>query len=134
MQDDIAARASSISWFHSIDLGNGLVTRGTKSLKRLAQEQRLIFDPVKIEGASVLDVGAWTGAHSFAANRRGAARVLATDHYVWANEYRGREAFDLANSTLGLNIEAMDIDVPQITPATVGRWDVVLFLGVLYHL
>jgi tRNA (mo5U34)-methyltransferase len=90
---------------------------------------------VKIEGATVLDVGAWAGAHSFAAKRRGAARVLATDHYAWTSEYwRGREAFDIANAALDLNIEAMEIDVPQISPATVGYWDVVLFLGVLYHL
>ena len=47
---------------------------------------------------------------------------------------RGREAFDIANAALGLKIEAMEIDVPQIAPATVGYWDVVLFLGVLYHL
>jgi tRNA (mo5U34)-methyltransferase len=132
---DIAERVNSIDWFHSIDLGDGLITRGQKSLKVLAQEQRVIFDPVKIEGATVLDVGAWAGAHSFAAKRRGAARVLATDHYVWISEHwRGREAFDIANSALGLKIEAMDIDVPQIAPATVGFWDVVLFLGVLYHL
>jgi len=132
---DIAERVNSIDWFHSIDLGNGLITRGQKSLEVLAQEQRVIFDPVKIEGATVLDVGAWAGAHSFAAKRRGAARVLATDHYVWIHEHwRGREAFDIANSALGLEIEAMEIDVPQIAPATVGLWDVVLFLGVLYHL
>lgn len=133
--NNIADRVNSISWFHSIDLGNGLITRGVKSVEQLAQEERVIFDPLKIKGAAVLDVGAWAGAFSFAAKRRGAARVLATDHYVWASEiFRGREAFDIANSAVGLNIEAMEIDVPQISPASVGYWDVVLFLGVLYHL
>ncbi len=132
---EIAERVNSIPWFHSIDLGNGLVTRGSKSLETLAREQREIFDPVNIEGATVLDVGAWAGAHSFAAKKRGAARVLATDHFVWVDEqFRGREAFDIANAALGLEIEALDIDVPDISPASVGRWDVVLFLGVLYHL
>ncbi len=133
--DDLARQVDSIRWFHSIDLGGGLVTPGVKSLAVLEHEQRLIFDPVRLEAATVLDVGAWAGAHSFAAKRRGAARVLATDHFVWANEFwRGREAFDLANAVLGLNIEAMDIDVPEITREAVGLWDVVLFLGVLYHL
>jgi len=132
---DIEERVNSIKWFHSMDLGHGLITRGQKSLAVLAQEERAIFDPVKIEGATVLDVGAWNGAFSFAAKRRGAAHVLATDEFVWIHEdWRGREAFDIANSALGLKIEAMQIDVPQIAPATVGYWDVVLFLGVLYHL
>ena len=86
---DILERVNSIDWFHSIDLGDGIITRGQKSLEVLAREQRVIFDPVKIEGATVLDVGAWAGAHSFAAKRRGAIRVLATDHFVWTNEYAG---------------------------------------------
>jgi len=46
-----------------------LVTQGRKSLEVLAQEQRVIFDPVKIEGATFLDVGAWFWAHSFAAKK-----------------------------------------------------------------
>jgi tRNA (mo5U34)-methyltransferase len=130
-----ADQVNSIPWFHSIDLGHGLVTKGAKSLSTLAREQKEIFDPIRISGATVLDVGAWNGAHSFAAKQRGAARVLATDHYVWRHAgHRGREGFDLANTALGLNIEAADIDVHQISPTSVGRWDVVLFLGVLYHL
>jgi len=83
---DIEERVNSIKWFHSMDLGHGLITRGRKSLAVLAQEERAIFDPVKIEGATVLDVGAWNGALSFAAKRRGAAHVLATDEYVWIHE------------------------------------------------
>ncbi len=134
-QSEFAARVRSIDWFHSIDLGGGVVSPGRKSLEVIAEEQSRFFDPINLEGASVLDVGAWNGAHSFWAKRRGAGRVLATDHYVWNNEhFRGREAFDIANDALGLGIEAMDIDVPAISPATVGMFDVVLFLGVLYHL
>lgn len=134
-QSEFAARVRSIDWFHSIDLGDGLVSPGRKSLEAIAEEQRRFFDPIKLEGATVLDVGAWNGAHSFWAKRRGAGRVLATDHYVWNNEhFRGREAFDIANTALGLGVESMDIDVPAISPATVGVFDVVLFLGVLYHL
>jgi tRNA (mo5U34)-methyltransferase len=132
---DFATRVNSIDWFHSIDLGNGIVSPGRKSLDDIAEEQRRFFDPIKLEGATVLDVGAWNGAHAFGAKRRGASRVLAVDHYAWSSEYfRGREAFDMANDALGLNIEVMDIDVPAISPGTVGTFDVVLFLGVLYHL
>jgi tRNA (mo5U34)-methyltransferase len=34
----------------------------------------------------------------------------------------------------GLDVEAREIDVPDITPETVGMFDVVLFSGVFYHL
>ena len=69
--------------------------------------------------------------------RRGAARVVALDHYSWnAPQFRGRQAFDLVNQITGLGIEAVDIDLdtPQLSLGHVGLFDVVLFLGVFYHL
>jgi tRNA (mo5U34)-methyltransferase len=134
VKNGLAEKAKALRWWHSIDLGEGIVTRGAKSLKALSREHKIFFDPVHIDGATVLDVGAWNGAHSFEAARRG-ARVLATDHYVWThNEWRGREGFDLANAALGLNIEARLADLSDISVEKVGSFDVVLFLGVLYHL
>jgi tRNA (mo5U34)-methyltransferase len=54
----------------------------------------------------VLDIGAWDGFFSFEAERRGASRV-----------------------------EDVDIDVLDLRPERVGgTFDVVFFLGVLYHL
>jgi tRNA (mo5U34)-methyltransferase len=125
-------RAKALRWFHSIDLG-GYVTQGEKSLARVEFEQRITFEPVDLSGATVLDIGAWSGAFSFAAKRRGATRVMATDHFAWTH-LRGRETFDIARAASGLNIEARDIDVTDLNVTTVGKWDVVLFLGVLYHL
>jgi tRNA (mo5U34)-methyltransferase len=134
MTGDLATRVNSLRWFHSIDLGNGLVSPGDKSLETILREQKIFFDPILLTGTSVLDVGAWNGAYSFEAARRG-AKVLATDHYVWTHDvWRGREGFDIANKTLGLGVEAKIVDVPDITIANVGLHEVVLFLGVLYHL
>jgi tRNA (mo5U34)-methyltransferase len=131
---ELAEKVSALRWHHSIDLGHGVVTPGAKSLRTLSREHKIVFDPVLVDGATVLDVGAWNGAHSFEAARRG-ARVLATDHYVWTHEeWRGREGFDLANAALGLNIEAKEADLPDISIEKIGRFDIVLFLGVLYHL
>ena len=47
---------------------------------------------------------------------------------------RGREAFELARSALRLDIESEEIDVPDLSVERVGTFDVVLFLGVFYHL
>jgi tRNA (mo5U34)-methyltransferase len=123
-------------WWHSIDLGNGIVTPGKKSPAVHAREAAAIFDPIKMDGVSVLDVGAWNGFYSFEAKRRGARRVMAMDHYTWNHEhFRGREAFELARSALGYDIETADMDVMELCPEMLGgTFDVVLFLGVLYHL
>jgi tRNA (mo5U34)-methyltransferase len=121
-------------WFHSIDLGDGVVTPGKKSLKVLRAEAEAIFGPLDLRGKSVLDIGAWNGYFSFEAKRRQAHRVLATDHHCWSPEINGRATFDLARAALKLDVESLDLDVPDLVPARVGQFDVVLFLGVFYHL
>ena len=134
MTDDLTSRIAALRWFHSIDFGDGVISPGDKSLDTIKREQAIFFDPMLLKGATVLDIGAWNGAYSFEAARRG-ADVLATDHYVWTHDvWRGREGFDIANAALGYNIKTRTIDVPDISNATVGSHDVVLFLGVLYHL
>jgi tRNA (mo5U34)-methyltransferase len=59
------------------------VTPGAKSPAIHEQETRAIFSPLKLAGKTVLDIGAWNGFNSLEAKRRGAARVVAADHYVW---------------------------------------------------
>ena len=131
---ELLARAKAYYWFHSIDLGNGVITPGSKSVELLRAESNAIFGPLDLREKSVLDIGAWNGNFSFEAKRRHAARVLATDHHCWKPEVQGRDTFQLAKATLHLEIDELDIDVPQLTPDRVGQFDVVLFLGVFYHL
>jgi tRNA (mo5U34)-methyltransferase len=128
-------RIDALPWFHELDLGGGVVTPGAVT-RDVLQQQADVYFKDGVAGLSVLDVGCWDGFNSFEAKRRGAARVLATDHFVWNDPSRvgSRESFELAREKLGVNIEVADIDLPNISPATVGRFDVVLFCGVLYHL
>ena len=157
-------------WWHSIDLG-GVVTPGVKTPAILAAELAGLRLP-DLRGRTVLDVGAWDGYYSFAAERAGAARVVALDHLVWAAEMSrftrlwsavleelpagrvppdavdvlraselwdpaglpGRAGFDLAHRALGSEVESVVGDIARDDLAGLGRFDVVLFLGVLYHL
>src|SRR5262249_49722593 len=82
-----------------------------------------------------LDVGAWDGAFSFAAERRGAKRVLATDWFIWKDMGWGsKQGFETARRALRSNVEDLTINVYDLSPEKIGKWDVVLFAGVLYHL
>jgi tRNA (mo5U34)-methyltransferase len=127
---------SEIRWFHSIELGNEEHTISAQRTERERQREAACLDGVDLRGKSVLDVGAWDGYFSFAAKRRGAARVLATDHFCWSGEGWGsKEGFEFARSRLNVDVEDLDIDVPDLSPERLGgTFDVVLFLGVLYHL
>lgn len=128
----LAAGAAAVQWFHSIDLG-GFVTPGIKAHEILKAEAETVFS-YPVAGRSFLDVGAWDGYFSFEAERRGAARVLATDHFCWGGAGWGTKAgFDFARAALGSRIEARELDLFDITPDAVGMFDVVLLSGVLYH-
>jgi tRNA (mo5U34)-methyltransferase len=129
--DDLRRQVETIRWFHTIDLGSGIVTPGETHPERILPRLRL----PDLTGREVLDVGAWDGFFSFAAERRGAARVLATDSFSWGGRGWGtRAGFDLARAALGSHVEDAEVDVMDLDPAALGTFDVVLFLGVLYHL
>jgi tRNA (mo5U34)-methyltransferase len=125
-------QVSRIKWFHQIDLGQGIVTPGPDKSARKLEALRI---PEDLRGKSFLDIGAWDGFFSFAAERRGATRVLATDSFVWSGKTWGSKAgFNLARQVLESSVEDQQIDVMNLSPEVVGKFDVVLFAGVLYHL
>lgn len=128
--DELRREVAGIRWFHSIDLGNGIVTPG---VDRSARRLKGIHLPTSLRGMSVLDIGTFDGFYAFEAERRG-ARVVATDTAVWRNPHIGRAGFDLAHRVLGSSVEGREVDVLDLSPETIGTFDLVLFLGVLYHL
>jgi tRNA (mo5U34)-methyltransferase len=129
----LRSEVDKIRWWHPIDLGDGLVTPGADVhiRARLAEIQM----PANLAGQSVLDIGAWDGFFSFEAERRGAQRVLATDSFCWDGGGWGTKAgFNLARRALKSRVEDKWIQVLDLSPETVGVFDVVLFLGILYHM
>ena len=130
--DSLRREVAARKWWHTIDLGNGVVTPG---LDPTAARLRELQIPDDLTGLTVLDVGAWDGFFSFEAERRGASRVLATDSFCWGGGGWGTKAgFELARRALGSRVEDLDIDPLELSPARVGTFDLVLFLGVLYHM
>ncbi len=121
-----------ITWFHQIDLGHGLVTPGQDPTP---QKLQVLGIPEDLRGLSVLDIGAWDGFFAFEAARRGARRVLATDSFSWGNGgWASKAGFELARRVLRSKVEDKTIDVMDLSREAVGQFDLVFFLGVLYHL
>lgn len=128
-------------WFHSIDLGNGVVTKGLKTPEVLRSDLEKLQLP-EMRGKTVLDIGAWDGFFSFEAERRGASRVVSLDHFVWAidrdgtgGEWPGKRPYDIAHEALGSRAEAVCADFMEVDWKSIGApFDVVFFMGVLYHL
>ena len=131
-REQLASEVAGIRWWHTIDLGNSVVTPGADDSPAKLD---FIHMPDDFSGRSVLDVGAWDGFFSFEAERRGARRVLATDSFSWGGGGWGtKRGFELARRALGSRVEDRDIDVLDLSPEALGVFDDVLFLGVLYHM
>src|SRR5437660_1189251 len=132
--DELKKEVDNIKWFHRIDFGNGIITPGLDKSQEKLEHIRM---DENLTGKTVLDIGAWDGFFSFEAERRGASKILATDYYIWGgHDKRGRSkaGFELAGRILNSKVEDKLIDVYEISPQNVGTFDLVLFLGVLYHL
>lgn len=117
------------TWFHQMDLGRGVRTPGTYDPAAKLSRVRL---PDRLDGKRVLDIGAWDGFYSFECARRGAS-VTSMD--IWHPAHNASsEGYAVARAALGARTRAVRSSVFELDPATHGVHDVVLFLGVLYHL
>lgn len=113
-------------WWHSIDLGNGRVTPGVHSLAELQSIYASLDLPEDLSGKTLLDIGCWDGFYSFETERHG-ARVTAVDCWRPSNFFAAREA-------LKSKAEFHELSVYEIGKDNFGSFDIVLFMGVLYHL
>lgn len=151
-------------WYHSIDLGDGIVTPGWVPANQLREMLTNLRLP-PLDNKTVLDIGSWDGYFAFAAERLGASRVVALDHFAWymnidgwvahvsglresgvtptlydylqlmdTEALPGKKGFDTARAVLGSKVEAVVEDFMEMDLDSLGTFDVVLFLGVLYHL
>lgn len=127
-------RIDEIAWWHSMNLPNGERTVGRNNPAE--HFPKLCLPDLK--GKTVLDVGAWDGFYTFECARLGADSVLATDSYVWNHPRIGFDgflyAFQAQPDHLRERIATMKIDVLELNIESVGAFDVVLCLGVLYHM
>jgi tRNA (mo5U34)-methyltransferase len=144
--DELKREVAARSWYHSIDLGHGIVTPG-RSYGALWDAIRACRAGIDYRGKTILDLASWDGLWAFEAEASGAGLVIATD---CANTWHGpahsgmdnlifvREV--LRSSVLPLwNVPPYDLTthlapVVHSHPQTRKGLDVVQHLGLLYHL
>ncbi len=115
-------------WFHSIDLGDGLLTRDPVTHLANLRASLDAHLPPDFSGLSVLDIGCNAGYFSTWAKRRNAETVVGVD---MGEGYL--EQAEFVRKTLSLDIEYRRMSVYDIEE--LGRpFDIVLCLGVIYHL
>jgi tRNA (mo5U34)-methyltransferase len=135
-RSDVQKRIDAIPWYHEFDFGNGLVARPRTPFVSIHRELwRFIeaqLDTVDFRGKTVLDIGCWDGYWSFYAERRGAKSILATDDRTqnWSNGEGLLLARELYGSSVRVNQEVSVYELASLKE----KFDIILFLGVYYHL
>jgi tRNA (mo5U34)-methyltransferase len=142
-------------WYHTIDLGHGIVTPGVYDHRPLLRYYGI---PESLAGKTVLDIGTASGFFAFEFERRGAS-VVATDlphaDHDLSPSYRKQlsassqtsaqrsgeklepnlqDPFLLAKEVLGSQVMKKEINIYAISPETVGQFDVVFCGSLLLHL
>ncbi|MFL5955008.1 MAG: TIGR04290 family methyltransferase [Gaiellaceae bacterium] len=117
-------------WFHNLHLPDGRQTAPDHPLGdfpafKWAQIESLI--PADLTGWTALDIGSNAGFYSFELARRG-ARVTGLEP-----EERYLSQARWAAGAFGVEVEFRQGEVYDLLHAT-EMWDLVLFMGVLYHL
>lgn len=130
-RSDLQERVDALTpWFHNIDLG-GVWTAPDHFLGDYpgAKFRRFERGLPDVSGRTVLDIGCNAGFYSIEMKRRGASRVLGID-----SDERYLAQARLAAETLGYDeIQFAKLDVYDV--GAIGeRFDLVIFMGVLYHL
>jgi tRNA (mo5U34)-methyltransferase len=124
--EDVRARIAAFPhWYHRIEVRPGIVTPGINDSPLVLRHLSL---PADARGLRVLDLGVRDGFFSFELERRG-ADVLAID-------YMPAEAtgFNVAAQLLGSRVPYVQENLYHLRPEKIGTFDLVLFLGLLYHL
>jgi tRNA (mo5U34)-methyltransferase len=113
-------------WYHAIDLGDGTATPGRS---RPEPKFELIAGqlPASLRGLRVLDLGCNAGGVAVEFARRGAA-VVGVESGV---RYYRQACW--VRDVLGLDIEYHNMSIYDVGSID-GSFDIVLFLGLLYHL
>jgi tRNA (mo5U34)-methyltransferase len=129
--EQIAQRVRELGqWFHNIDI-RGVQTAPEHFLGDYPRQKWQRFEhvfPNDLHDKSVLDIGCNAGFYSIEMKRRGAARVVGID---FDKHYLAQAKF--AADALGLEIEFHKLSVYDVHQLG-EKFDIVLFLGVLYHL
>jgi tRNA (mo5U34)-methyltransferase len=112
-------------WHHKFEVFPGVVTPGSYDPGFLLEKLKL---PNDMTGLKVLDIGPSDGFFSMHMARRG-ARVTVVD-------YRAKHVhgFGAMEQLTGLEFDYRQMNLYDIPASNIGEFDLVLFLGVLYHL
>jgi tRNA (mo5U34)-methyltransferase len=113
------------NWHHSFEIYPGIVTKGSYNPGELIEKLNL---PHNLSGLRVLEIGPADGAFSLELMKRQAQLTII--------DYRTKyeQGFYIMEAVNGLTFDYHSKNIYDLTAQSFGMFDIVLFLGVIYHL
>jgi SAM-dependent methyltransferase len=124
----ILEKMSQYTFYHTIPLTDTISTPGWANVNRCVKMTLNALRRLYLDGKRVLDIGCRDGLFSFEAEKLGAKEIIAFDNdpSVAASEF----LVPYFKSKVKIN----ELNVYDLLPETYGKFDLVIFAGVLYHL
>lgn len=128
-KEELRAYIQSSKWFHCFDFGDVKTPGRDPTQEKLA----ILGLPEDMSGKSVIDIGSYDGFFAFESEKRGAKKVVANDHIMWNLDPDSRKNIEFVKKILNSQVELLDLPVEELGSENCEKFDIVLFLGVLYH-
>lgn len=141
-KNEIIKKVNQYNWYHKIHLQHDIWTVPTDAVEKNGKlvthssqkdhwSQKKIFselDKINFKGKKVLDIGCRDGLFSFYAEKKGATEVVAIDNDI------SKGAVEFLIPYFGSKIKMYEKNLMDLTEKDFGKFDIIIFVGVLYHL
>lgn len=125
---ELEDRLRQYRFYHFIEIEPGLVTAGDP---HMVLQQDLVMRNLRgldVKGKRVLDIGCRDGLFSLEAEGMGATEVVGVDNDL------SKGSTEVVLPYLKSRVRMHGMNLYDLRPETFGRFDVIVFVGVLYHL
>jgi tRNA (mo5U34)-methyltransferase len=149
-QQDVADLTAAVEgipegWYHTFEFPGGVVTEGFYDHRRILHKFPF---PTSLAGKRCLDLASSDGLFAFEMARRGgevwSVDLDDTTQQDWQagsggidrsrGTGRARRAFEIARSAFGLHVERVNMNIYDVGPRELGRFDFVFMGNILLHL
>jgi len=125
--DDFKQKISNFKFWHTFYMDGFTIEGGDKGTKEKLDVAHL----PDLTGKTLIDVGAFYGYFTFECERMGAV-VTASDWHAWNGPPKARDKFFFMHKFFNSKAKIIEKTIEELSVED-GEYDVVLFLGVLYH-
>ena len=140
--EEIVNNIKKYNWYHEIEIKDGITTTAVDAFEVDGKyethfsskdhwNQKNIFsvlDKIDFRNKKVLDIGCRDGLFSFYAEKKGASEVVGIDNDL------SKGATEFLIPYFNSKVKMYQKNLYDLTEKDYGKFDIIIFVGVLYHL